>query len=371
MAKTVLILGGSFAGLHVAHGLLKKNDKDLKVVLVSKNSHFYWNLASVRAIVPGVIKDEEIFKSLSSALSKYPETSYELIIGSAEAADFDAKTVRISVPGSADRTIEYDQLVLATGSRCPDTSVPWKAEHGYEETIELLHSTGAKVEAAKHIVVAGAGATGIETAGELGFAFGKTKEIVLLCAGDKVLGGDSIAASASNELKKLNVKIEYGAKVESTAPAGEKTEITLANCKDKIVTDLYLPTMGLVPNSEYVNAKYLDSVRKTVNVDEFLRVEGTTNVWAAGDLVSKPRAGFMITQKQAGTVINNVLAALAGREPTVHKGMPFDILACSTGRSRGVGRAGFVKMPSIGVWAVKARQLGINMIPGYINGSVA
>ena len=36
MAKTVLILGGAFAGLHVAHGLLKKNDKDVKVVLVSK-----------------------------------------------------------------------------------------------------------------------------------------------------------------------------------------------------------------------------------------------------------------------------------------------------------------------------------------------
>ena len=36
MAKTVLILGGSLAGLHVAHALLKKNDKDIKVVLVSQ-----------------------------------------------------------------------------------------------------------------------------------------------------------------------------------------------------------------------------------------------------------------------------------------------------------------------------------------------
>jgi len=36
MAKTVVILGGSLGGLHVAHALLKKGDKDLKVVLVTK-----------------------------------------------------------------------------------------------------------------------------------------------------------------------------------------------------------------------------------------------------------------------------------------------------------------------------------------------
>lgn len=36
MAKTVVILGGSLGGLHVAHALLKKHDKELKVILVSK-----------------------------------------------------------------------------------------------------------------------------------------------------------------------------------------------------------------------------------------------------------------------------------------------------------------------------------------------
>lgn len=36
MTKNVVILGGSFGGLHVAHALLKKRPKDLKVILVSK-----------------------------------------------------------------------------------------------------------------------------------------------------------------------------------------------------------------------------------------------------------------------------------------------------------------------------------------------
>lgn len=36
MAKTIVILGGSYAGLHVAHYFLKQKAPDLKVILVSK-----------------------------------------------------------------------------------------------------------------------------------------------------------------------------------------------------------------------------------------------------------------------------------------------------------------------------------------------
>jgi len=35
MTKTVVVLGGSYAGLHIAHYLLKHN-KDVHVVVVSK-----------------------------------------------------------------------------------------------------------------------------------------------------------------------------------------------------------------------------------------------------------------------------------------------------------------------------------------------
>ncbi|KAK0701840.1 hypothetical protein B0T26DRAFT_757819 [Lasiosphaeria miniovina] len=378
MAKTVVILGGAFAGLHVAHALLKKRDAGLKVILVSKNSHFYWNIASVRAIVPGIYKDEEIFKPISEALSRYPETSYELVVGTAEAADFEAKTVSVTTASSSEpRSISYDQLLLATGSRTAVTGVPWKAAGSYEEAVALLHATAEKAEAASHIVVAGAGSTGVEVAGELGFAWGKTKEIVLLCAEDKLLGGDIVSSAAANELKKLNVRVEYGTRVEDTKPSesdAKKTDITVSSTEAKtITTDLYLPTFGLVPNSEFIDAKYLeDGARKgLVAVDEFLRVKDTTNVWAAGDLVSNPRAGFMITQKQAAAVAKNIELALAGKPPLAAKGMPVDILAVSTGRSRGAGRMGSFRMPSFGVWLAKGRQLGLNMFPSYLDGSVA
>lgn len=45
---------------------LKTAKEDTKVVVVSPTTHQYWNLASVRAIVPGQIPDEKVCYSNSS-----------------------------------------------------------------------------------------------------------------------------------------------------------------------------------------------------------------------------------------------------------------------------------------------------------------
>ncbi|KAM7193146.1 hypothetical protein V8F20_008493 [Naviculisporaceae sp. PSN 640] len=337
-------------------------------------------MASVRAIIPGIIKDEELFKPLSTALSRYPSSSYELLIGTVTGSDFDAKAVTVNLAGGETRSLTYDQLVLATGSRTPTVEgspVPWKAAGSYEEVRSILHETKEKAAGASHIVVAGSGPTGIEVAGELGYEYGKTKKIILLSSDpSSILGSDIVSPAATSELKKLNVDIKYSARVVSAKPSasvGEngKQQIDIAlESGETITTDLYLPTMGLVPNSEYISAKYLTATNMVV-VDENLRVAGTDNVWAAGDLVSKPRAGFMITQKQAASVAKNIELVLKGKQPVAAKGMPVDILAISVGRGRGAGRMGSFRLPSLMVWLAKGRTMALQMVPGYVDGSVA
>ncbi|PSR92175.1 hypothetical protein BD289DRAFT_364917 [Coniella lustricola] len=372
MTQTVVILGGSYGGLHVAHALLKQKS-DIKVVLVSKSSHFYWNMASVRAIVPGTIPDEQLSQPLSVALERYPKEKYEIIIGAVGKVDPASKTVLISVPGS-DRSVAYDQLVIATGARSNPTGppVPWKHLDSHEETVSSLENVRKQVQAAQSIIVAGAGATGIELAGELAYEFGKTKEITLLCGGQSLLSGDSVGPSAKSALQKLNVKIQLGARVAGATelPDG-KTELSLEN-GETMTTDLYLPTIGMLPNSEMLDATYL-SEKGYVVVDASYRVKGLEKdgVWAIGDVVSKPRAGYLITQKQAAGVAKNILLTLQGKQPTNVKLMLVDILACAVGRSSGAGRIGFVKMPGTMVWLAKGRTLGIQQLPGYIDGSVA
>ncbi|CAK7219008.1 hypothetical protein SCUCBS95973_003675 [Sporothrix curviconia] len=388
MAPTVVVLGGAYGGLHVAHYLLK-NNKEVKT------SHFFWNLASVRAIVPGSFQDKQMFVPLADAFSRYPKDRVEVIVGSAEAVDTTAKTVRVAVPGAAaEQSLTYDHLVVATGSRNThlktqggatdgDNSnaspiMPWKADNTYEDIVALLHSTQDKVKAAKHIVVAGGGSTGVEAAAELGYAFGGKpadkggKEIVLLSSGE-ILGGDTIAGSARNELKKLHVDVRTTGAVTAarTLPDG-RVELTIAGAAEPVVTDLFLAAVGLTPNTDYLDATLLNA-KKYVEVDEFFRVKGVAenNVWAVGDVVSKPRAGFIITQKQSAGAAKNIDLALKGKAPLPVKGFDMDVLAVATGPSRGVGRFGSWRLPSLAVWLAKGRTLGVQMTARYLDGSVA
>ncbi|KAK4197270.1 hypothetical protein QBC40DRAFT_285775 [Triangularia verruculosa] len=323
-----------------------------------------------------------MLRELSEALQPYPSNMYELVIGEAIASDFTAKTIKVrlnnSGPDSKPREIIYDHLILATGARYTNDT-PWKANSDYQSLITLLHDTASKVEKAKHIIVAGAGATGVEVAGELGYEYGKTKTITLLASGQHVLPGEqeSLSVATENELKKLNVTVQKGGRVRDVVTrAGEGEErytIQLEN-GTKLECDLYLPTQGMVPNSEYVDAKHLDPKTKTVLVDEFLHVTSVpgNNVWAVGDIVSKPRAGFMITQKQAASVAKNVeLSLLQNKPPVPAKGPPVDILACAVGRGRGVGRMGSIRLPSFGVWLAKGRTLGMQFVDQYISGAIA
>ncbi|KAH0433217.1 hypothetical protein CcaCcLH18_05959 [Colletotrichum camelliae] len=369
MVKTVVILGAAYGGLAVAHRLLKytrKDEQDLRVILVSKTTHFYWNMASVRAIVPGVLKDEQVFQPIESGFAQYPKESFEFVLGTATGLDLARKSALVST-GSGPRSLPYDYLVLATGARSASPDMPWKSADSHEKTLGLLHQTAEKVKAARHVVVAGAGPTGVETAAEIRFEY-KDKEVILLSGDEEILGSDHAAKGIENEIVRLGVQVKRNARVANSRPLPDgQTEVTLMN-GERLKTDLYLPTMGLIPNSEFLDPSLLTE-RKYVSVDDYMRVKGADNVWACGDLVSKPRAGFMVTDKQAAGVVKNIELAIKGKDQQVVKGMPVDIFVCSTGRSRGAGRVGWVKVPSLFVWAVKGRTLGSDWLPKYTNGS--
>ncbi|KAI1360485.1 hypothetical protein F5Y08DRAFT_46777 [Xylaria arbuscula] len=378
-SKTVVVLGGAYAGVQIAHRLLKYTQphvNGLKVILVSKNSHFYWNLAAVRAIVPGVLKPEQYARPIAAGFAQYPKDSFEFIVGTAENVDTANQTVKVLVTeDGSERELVYDCLVVATGTRnAGTTDVPWKNNGTHEEITALISETQEKVKAAKSITVAGAGATGVETAAELAFEYGNPrnpddkKEIILLSADNEVLNGDSIASNVTSELKKLHVNIVPNSRVANTTKCPDgKTEVVLENGSN-IVTDLYLPTMGMTPNTDFLPAALLTE-KKFVDVDACYRVKGAGNVWAAGDIVWKPRGSFVLTDKQAAGVAKNIDAVLRGKNETPVKTIPIDVLMVATGRSRGAGRMGPVKAFSIMVYMIKGKTLGVDKLPAWVDGS--
>jgi NADH dehydrogenase FAD-containing subunit len=76
--------------------------------------------------------------------------------------------------------VVYDALIVATGARAAD-GPPWKAYRSYEQTSASLYEIQEMIKNANSVVVGGGGPTRVETAGELGYEYGRKKEITLIC----------------------------------------------------------------------------------------------------------------------------------------------------------------------------------------------
>lgn len=132
----------------------------------------------MRAIIPNLIPDTQIFMPIAPGFAKYAIHEFEFVEALAQYVDTTDKTVRLATPrGTA--VIDYDLLVVTTGTTTRG-KVPWKGNGTFEHTREDLHEMQRRVAEARTIVVGGSGATGVETSGELAFEYEGEKEIILV-----------------------------------------------------------------------------------------------------------------------------------------------------------------------------------------------
>lgn len=113
--RTVVILGAGFGGLPLAHKLLKytlpKVQEGLKVILVSPNSHFYWNIATVRGVISGQIPDDQLFIPIEPGFARYNSEQFEFIQGKAESIRAGKNKVAITRNDGTDEILQYDRSV--------------------------------------------------------------------------------------------------------------------------------------------------------------------------------------------------------------------------------------------------------------------
>ena len=93
-------------------------------------------------------------------------------------------------------------------------------------------------------------------------------------------------------------------------PSGQQ-EISLFD-GHKLTADLYIPAFGLTPNSSYVPTALLDATGHIV-VDDYLRVKGTMEVWAVGDVSNHEPAQFKVTDTQSAHLARNIAAILSNK----------------------------------------------------------
>ncbi|KAL2678375.1 hypothetical protein Neosp_009121 [[Neocosmospora] mangrovei] len=371
MPETILIIGAGYAGIGLAHKLLKDTRPKvpgLKVVLVSPSTHHLWNIAVVRGIVPGQLADDKLFQPIEPGFKKYPTDSFEFVLGTATHVSPDKSIVRVQTSQET-LQLEYTHLVVATGSSYP-TRVPFTSIGTYQETIDALHDWQRKVETASTIVIAGAGPTGIETAAELAYMYGQTKSIILIVPGSDPLPGliPEVGKTAASELEKLNVKIRRQIRVTNVEQTGSQLTISLSD-ESVLQADVYLPLFGIKANSGFLPTTLLDD-KGNLKLDGSLRVTGFENLWAAGDIGNLEPKQLIYAERQALHLAMNLDAVLTGAKKGVSDLKPAVMpqLFVTIGQKKGTGQYNRFRVPGFIVSTVKGKTLFTEKAPGLVSG---
>jgi NADH:ubiquinone reductase (H+-translocating) len=289
----LVIIGAGFAGMYAALSAARLRDikgvspAKLEIALVAPEPTL---VVRPRLYEP---KPETLTAPLLDVL-KAIEVAY--VQGRAETIDTKARSVGIVTAEGENKTLSYDRLVVATGSRLFRPNIPGLAEHGFsvdqlDDAIALdkhLHGLAARPasQARDTVVVAGGGFTGIEAATEmparLRAILGKeAKHRVIIVDRNNAIAPDMGAGPRpviEDALRQLGVETRLGAGV----AALDESSVTLTSGERiESATVIWAAGIRAAPLTQQVPGERDNFGRLLVDRD--LRVAGVPGVFATGD----------------------------------------------------------------------------------------
>ena len=233
----VVIIGSGFGGLFAAKRLKRA---DVDVTLISRTTyHLFQPL--LYQLATGILSEGEIAPATREILRRRKDV--RVLLGEVTDIDLDTRTVT-SVAGETTTSTSYDSLIVAAGANTSyfghdrfELNAPGlkSIDDALElrgrilsafEFAELTEDDDTRAEWMTFAVV-GAGATGVEMAGQISELAHRTlvkdyrridtrqTRIVLVDALDDVLGtfGTKLSAGAAKQLKRLGVEVWLAEKV--------------------------------------------------------------------------------------------------------------------------------------------------------------
>lgn len=297
--KTIVIIGGGFAGLASAVGAARELDAlsigsdEIKVALINRDPFHNIRVRNYERDL------SEVRVALDDVLSP---VGVERIEGTVAGIDTACRQITVEMAGSQ-RTLEYSRLVLAAGSRLYQPDIAGLAQYGFNvdsyEAAARMNEHIASIAARPSgdgrytMLVIGAGLTGIEAACELP---GKFREAAaragfppprirtILADHAEHIGSDmgqSARPVIEQALDSLEIECRSGVAVKAIDAQG----VTLEN-GDRIPADMVVWTAGMRANPLTTQVAGQRDRFGRLAVDEHLRVVGCEDVFAAGDVAS-------------------------------------------------------------------------------------
>ncbi|KAI3405250.2 hypothetical protein KGF56_001942 [Candida oxycetoniae] len=371
-SKEVIIIGGSYAAILALKTLFLAGTPNLKITIISPNEKAFFNVAAPRLLVDNDYSDKTLvpLKDTIEKLSRQSSSrnrQVRHVKSRVESLDLDGKQLTIS----SGQVLDYDYLIVASGSR--SSSSLWKLDnlHDYDYIINKIDKTREKIKQAESIAIIGGGSTGVETAGEIGNAYkGEKKRIVLYTGSSGPLSNSlpkHLSDTATNKLKQLGVEVVNNQRVSTN----DGKEIIFEDGTQKSEKfDLVIEAQKLTPNTEFMPKSELDE-NQWVVTDEYFRLINHHNVICLGDVLAlgiHSIVDLTYNQKPVFTkVIANEILEQGHIELQAYRAPTKMTMIVPIGKSGGVGVLFGWSLPNFVIWFVKARDFMINKARDYFS----
>jgi NADH dehydrogenase len=384
--RRVLILGGGFAGVAAARRMerLFRRTPDVEIVLVSRD-----NFVVMTPLLFEVFSGTLDLRSCTLPVRAFLRST-RFVEATVQKIDLNERKVRLAGAGQSSE-LEYDQLVIAIGSKTNRDMIPGAEQAFTFKTVAdalLLRNhvierfERADVEAVPQrksqlltFVVIGGGLVGVELLGELTtfvepfYQHVDRGEIrfVLLQGADRIMPeiDPALAAYAAQSLiSRSGVEVRTNTHVRAI----EAHKVHIAS--ETIAADTIILAAGVIPNPAVSALPLEKDDRGRIVVEPTMRVPNHPEVWSLGDCASIPGPDFKpypsLAQhalREAKALADNIFSVLTGRPP---KPFMYHILGMmgSLGRCTAFGQFLKVRLYGFPAWFIR-RTYYLSQMPGW------
>lgn len=375
--KKVVIIGAGFGGLKAARSLAFKN---VDVLLIDRNNYHTFTPLLYQVATCG-LDPSSVAYPIRSIFTNVPNVNF--LLGQVEAINTSSNQVAIRTHDNKLRSVTYDYLVVAGGSKVNYFGNETLEQHSFalrelNDAVKLRNhilrlfekaawtSDDVERDALMTFVVVGGGPTGLETAGALYELYNNVLDaeydkkdnmhanVILLEATDSVLGSfpEPLRNSAKEQLEKIGVDVRTQAFVESVG----SDYVTLRD-GTTINTHTVVWSAGVEGNTLVEMLDVPLERGNRIPITPSMEVIGLDNVFAVGDLAyllqpnsTVPYPGVIPVAQQQGTLAaNNIMKHLIGAPLDTFSYFDRGIMA-TIGRRRAVAWV-FNRVPVTGFFA--------------------
>ena len=369
---THIVIIGALTGFKLATTLASAfaKNSDVKLTIIEKQKELFWGLSATRSMV----RHDFAQSSFLSLDNVFPASSpHKIVHGNV------TRLTKTSAVLESGEEIQFDYLVIATGI---NYGLPIRVTESSKDSslTQLKHHADA-IQAAKEIVLVGAGPVGCEVAGEIKDLYPEKKLTIVTSSAD-VLPNDAACNDRSRQTIKdklcaAGVTFLFNEKIfkDDNKSVWEGQHTVKTESGKSISSDYTLfcwgrgkPNAGFVSSlgADLLNEKGEVKIKKTHQLDH----SDFGHIFAMGDVAATqaPKT-FMCAMGQIEAVAKNIQASLSGKALIEHTASAPPMMAVVLNSNTAVGQVpwmpGFVA--DYLVKSFKAKHLLLNRMKGEYN----